>query len=302
MSSCVKIVKYFQICKLERSWRMNSKMSFQFSQNLLADLQSSQSSQSSRAEMSASASQTAQTQPLLHSRNGSQQNTSQGSLHSQNLLGSQSQDVFPPPQHNIPQRPKFPRSQSSQSLGPASQPPPSFLASRVPYSRFNQTPASINISLAHSLKQVQRKLDDFPVQVAKMLEEGFDYLQTEAKKHSSRSRESSAEVCQVLDKIQTAAKEKNDRVKKVLEECAIELENYAEAIQSQKILQERSEEIMKTMNKVIVKQAAEIDRLKKEKDESKEALKIKSESKLPDTVRLLLPGELVKHAVSEGTK
>ena len=256
-------------------------MSFQFSQNLLADLQSSQSSQSPSADMSAPATQTAQTQPLLHSQNGSHY-MSQGSLHSQNLLGSQPQDVFPPPQHNIPQRPKFPRSQSSQSLGPASQPPPSFLASRVPYSRFNQTPAPINISLAHSLKQVQRKLDDFPVQVAKMLEEGFDYLQTEAKKHSRRSRESSAEVCQVLDKIQTAAKEKNDRVKKVLEECAIELENYAEAIQSQRLLQERSEEIMKTMNKIIVKQAAEVERLKKERDESKEGLKIKSERKLLD--------------------
>ena len=153
-----------------------SIMSFQFSQNLLADLQS-QSPNSSHS-LSLPATQ----QILPPSQNVSQPlaltSQSKTSLHSQNLLENQSQDYFPHPQ-NIRPRPKFPRSKSSQSLSHQQQ--PTIVGSRVPYSRFNQAPSPLNISLANSLKQVQRRLDDFPVQIAKMLEEGFDYLQTEAR-------------------------------------------------------------------------------------------------------------------------
>ena len=259
-------------------------MSFQFSQNLLADLQS----QSPNSSQSLPATQ----QILPPSQNVSQPlaltSQSQTSLHSQNLLENQSQDYFPHPQ-NIRPRPKFPRSKSSQSLSHQQQ--PSIIGSRVPFSRFNQAPSPLNISLANSLKQVQRRLDDFPVQIAKMLEEGFDYLQTEAKKHSSQSQESSAEVCQVLEKIQAATQEKDDRVKKTLEDCAIELKEYAEEIQSQKLIRDKYDEVIQVMKEIINKQAAEIEHLKKEsKKESKkektfqfkETLRVKSDNELLD--------------------
>ena len=257
-------------------------MSFQFSQNLLADLQS-QSPNSSHS-LSLPATQ----QILPPSQNVSQPlaltSQSQTSLHSQNLLENQSQDYFPHPQ-NIRPRPKFPRSKSSQSLSHQQQ--PSIIGSRVPFSRFNQAPSPLNISLANSLKQVQRRLDDFPVQIAKMLEEGFDYLQTEAKKHSSQSQESSAEVCQVLEKIQAATQEKDDRVKKILEDCAIELKEYAEEIQSQKLIRDKYDEVIQVMKEIINKQAAEIEHLKKESKKEKtfqfkETLRVKSDNELLD--------------------
>jgi len=253
-------------------------MSFQFSQNLLADLQS-QSPNSSHS-LSLPATQ----QILPPSQNVSQplMSQSQTCVQSQNLLENQSQEFFTHPQNFRP-RPKFPRSKSSQSV--SHQQHPSIVGSRVPYSRFNQAPSPLNISLANSLKQVQRRLDDFPVQVAKMLEEGFDYLQTEAKKHSSQSQESSSEVCQVLEKIQAATKEKDNRVKKVLEDCANELKEYAEEIQSQKLIRDKYEEVIQVMKEIIDKQAAEIEQLKKESMKGKNfqgTLRVKSDNELLD--------------------
>ena len=112
-----------------------------------------------------------------------------------------------------------------------------------------------------------------------MLEEGFDYLQTEAKKHSSRCQESSAELCQVLEKIQAATKDKDDRVKKVLEDCANELKDYAEEIQGHKLIRDKHEEVIQVMKEIINKQAAEIEHLKREnmKEKTFQGLRVKSE-------------------------
>ena len=257
----------------------NQIMSFQFSQNLLADLQS----QSPNSSQSLAATQ----QILPASQNNSQpllsQSQSNLQLQSQNLLeNNQSQDYFPPPQ-NIRPRPKFPRSKSSQSLLSHQQQPPSMVGSRVPHSRFNQGPSPLNISLANSLKQVQRRLDEFPVQVAKMLEEGFDHLQTEAKKHSSQSQESSTEVCKVLEKIHAATKDKDVRVKKILEDCFNELKDCAEEIQSHKLVRDKYEEVIQVMKEIINKQAAEIEQLKKESKKEKTiqgTLRVKSDDEL----------------------
>ena len=230
-------------------------MSFEFSQNLLTEIQSSQQSQSC---ISAT-----QTQPSLSSPNGS--------------TGLQSKNIFasvPLTQHSMhPSRPKFPRPQSSLSQ---QQPPPN-----VASPRFTQVTPSLNINLANSLKQVQRRLDEFPVQVAKMLEEGFDYLMTDSKKHSIESKESSSEVCQVLEKIQMVIREKDECVKKAFEECATELKNYAEEIKSQKLVQEKYEEAIQITKEIIYKQAIEIDHLKKEIDQTvnmnKQSLKVKGD-------------------------
>ena len=100
------------------------------------------------------------------------------------------------------------------------------------------------MSFEFSLKQVQRRLDEFPVQVAKMFEEVFDYL---IYKYSIESKQSS-EVCQVLEKIQ-----KDERVKKAaLEECVIELKNYAEEIKCPKLVQEKYEEAIFEFTKEII--------------------------------------------------
>ena len=94
-----------------------SIMSFQFSQNLLADLQS--------LSPNSSQSQPTTQQALPPSQNSSQplMSQSQTSIPSQNLLMNQSQDYhFPLPQ-NIKPRVKFPRSKSSQSLSLQQQQP-----------------------------------------------------------------------------------------------------------------------------------------------------------------------------------
>ena len=239
-------------------------MSFEFSQNLLTEIQSSHQSQSC---ISAT-----QTQPSLSSPNGS--------------TGLQSKNIFasvPLTQHSMhPSRPKFSRPQSSLSQ---QQLPPN-----VASPRFTQVTPPLNISLANSLKQVQRRLDEFPVQVAKMLEEGFDYLMTDSKKHSIESKQSSAEVCQVLEKIQVVIREKDERVKEALEECATELKNYAEEIKSQKLVQEKYEEAIQITKEIIYKQAIEIDHLKKEVDQTvnmnNQSLKVKGD--LSDSEPLLI--------------
>ena len=234
-------------------------MSFEFSQNLLAEIQSSQQSQYCISST--------QTPPSLMSQIESPQSLG---LQTQNLCAN-----IPLTQHSMqPSRPKFPRPQSSLSL--QQQPTP-----RVAYSRFTQVPPPLNISLSNSLKQVQRRLDEFPVQVARMLEEGFDYLMKDLKKHSVESKQSSAEVCQVLEKIQSVIREKDERVKKALEECAIELKNYAEEIKCRKQVQEKYEEAIRIMKEIILKQALEIDRLKKEINQTvnmnNQSLKVKGD-------------------------
>ena len=114
-----------------------------------------------------------------------------------------------------------------------------------------------------------------------MLEEGFDYLVTDLKKHSIESKQSSAEVCQVLENIQLVTRKKDERVKKALEECAIELKNYAEEIKCQKQVQEKYEEAIRIMKEIILKQALEIDRLKKEINQTvnmnNQSLKVKGD-------------------------
>ena len=63
-------------------------------------------------------------------------------------------------------------------------------------------------------------------------------MQTEARKQSRKSQESCANVRQVLEKIQTATKEKDDRVKKALKDCTNELKDYVEEIKKQKLVRE----------------------------------------------------------------
>ena len=133
-------------------------MSFQFSQNLLADIQSpSPSSPKSNSSLTTS-------QPASLTQNCDTQNYSQ----SQNLLAGQSQGYqnypsYPshqnysqPNQFSQPQPNQFsqpqPRFQSQLSF---SQPPsqfqsqgPSQLSARTPVSRFNSSPNTINLELA----------------------------------------------------------------------------------------------------------------------------------------------------------
>ena len=87
----------------------------------------------------------------------------------------------------------------------------------------------------------------------------------------------------MLENIQTATREKDARVKKVLDECAIELQNYAEKIKCQKIVQEKYADAIRIMKEIINKQAGEIDHLKKEIEAkvnvNNQSLNIKSELK-----------------------
>ena len=135
---------------------------------------------------------------------------------------------------------------------------------------------------------------------------------TDSKKHSIESKQSSAEVCQVLEKIQVVIREKDERVKEALEECATELKNYAEEIKSQKLVQEKYEEAIQITKEIIYKQAIEIDHLKKEVDQTvnmnNQSLKVKGD--LSDSEPLLigkppqanlLPRAFISHSQSSSS-
>ena len=87
----------------------------------------------------------------------------------------------------------------------------------------------------------------------------------------------------MLENIQAATKEKDDRVKKVLADCAGELKEYAEEIKNQKLVRDKYEDVIQVMKEIIDKQTAEIDRLKKERLDVKSGqgtLRVKKDKEL----------------------
>ena len=100
---------------------------------------------------------------------------------------------------------------------------------------------------------------------------------------SGQSQESSSEVCKVLEKIHAATKDKDVRVKKILEDCANELKDCAAEIQSHKLVRDKYEEVIQVMKEIIHKQAVEIEQLNKESKEEKTiqgTLRVKSDDEL----------------------
>ena len=151
-------------------------MSFEFSQNLLADIGSSQSPKSS---LSLSLPTSSSVNPSLVSQfQKSQSFKTQEMTFSQNLLditgdNSQPQTVSAISQPYSSQSQNLLYQQQSLNFQGRS----NFFQNRVPVSRLNATPERINVNVAKTLKQLQNSLEDYPVIVSKMLEEGLDFVE-----------------------------------------------------------------------------------------------------------------------------
>jgi len=155
-------------------------MSFEFSQNLLADIGSTQSPKSSQTLHPSSSMNPPATSQLCKS----QSFISQVMPYSQNLLDMSDNSLtqmtvnLSQPLRSLSQQPSLTQHPSLNNSAKGS-----FVQNRVPASRLNLTPesTSINVNVARALKQVQSRLEDFPVIVSRMLEEGLDYVEKDFK-------------------------------------------------------------------------------------------------------------------------
>jgi len=92
-----------------------------------------------------------------------------------------------------------------------------FVQNRVQASRLNATPERINVNVANALKQVQKSLEDFPIIVSRMLEEGLDYVEKDFKSTADKREEELKILTNVMDIMKNQVKEKDEKVKNFME-------------------------------------------------------------------------------------
>ena len=237
-------------------------MSFQFSQNLLADLQPSSQSQSLSLSQSVQTQQSSQPsnappQYALDSQAMSQQSVS--------LLESQSLS-----------QPHFYRSQSSHNIVAQTRPGPfkpqqaqPSRPQRVPASRFTQKPDPVNLNLAKTLKEVQARLDGFPILFSRMLEEGLEYLGIETTKDTNIFKEKVRVLETKLGDAISKSKERNDELDQSLKRSREDLASCKEQIKLMTENKEKYEELIKILQDKVSQQDQEIRRVKAELSDSK---------------------------------
>ena len=293
-------------------------MSFQLSQNLLADLQATQS-QSPKASVSLLS-----TEPVIAA---SQHDPSNLSQVSQSLLENCSQSqlqlppalqeqVFPsqsqsyfqnrfhqntqaPPVSHIPQLYSIPqnsrsllRSQSQQSQIPAAaqQFPSSRTHSlsqsnlqpqqtRIPASRLSQTADSPNILLAKTLKQLKSRVDAIPILFSRSLEEGLEFLEKEINKESEETRLKTEEVKEKLEKIIKVSKDNESNINQAIEQCLGDVKVFAELLRTIKDDHKKYEDGIANLECIIVGTKKVIDDQKKSKSFST-GLRVKGDDQL----------------------
>ena len=293
-------------------------MSFQLSQNLLADLQATQS-QSPKASVSLLS-----TEPVIAA---SQHDPSNLSQVSQSLLENCSQSqlqlppalqeqVFPPqsqsyfqnrfhqntqapPVSHIPQLYSIPqnsrsllRSQSQQSqISAAAQQFPSSRThslsqsnlqpqqTRIPASRLSQTADSPNILLAKTLKQLKSRVDAIPILFSRSLEEGLEFLEKEINKESEETRLKTEEVKEKLEKIIKVSKDNESNINQAIEQCLGDVKVFAELLRTIKDDHKKYEDGIANLECIIVGTKKVIDDQKKSKSFST-GLRVKGDDQL----------------------
>ena len=293
-------------------------MSFQLSQNLLADLQATQS-QSPKASVSLLS-----TEPVIAASqhdpsNLSQvsqsllENCSQSQLQlppaiQEQIFPSQSQSYFQnrfhqnsqaPPVSHIPQLYSIPqnsrsllRSQSQQSQIPAAaqQFPSSRTHSlsqsnlqpqqtRIPASRLSQTADSPNILLAKTLKQLKSRVDAIPILFSRSLEEGLEFLEKEINKESEETRLKTEEVKEKLEKIIKVSKDNESNINQAIEQCLGDVKVFAELLRTIKDDHKKYEDGIANLECIIVGTKKVIDDQKKSKSFST-GLRVKGDDQL----------------------
>ena len=293
-------------------------MSFQLSQNLLADLQATQS-QSPKASVSLLS-----TEPVIAASQHDPSNLSQVS-HSllencsqsqlqlppalqEQVFPSQSQSYFQnrfhqnsqaPPVSHIPQLYSIPqnsrsllRSQSQQSQIPAAaqQFPSSRTHSlsqsnlqpqqtRIPASRLSQTADSPNILLAKTLKQLKSRVDAIPILFSRSLEEGLEFLEKEINKESEETRLKTEEVKEKLEKIIKVSKDNESNINQAIEQCLGDVKVFAELLRTIKDDHKKYEDGIANLECIIVGTKKVIDDQKKSKSFST-GLRVKGDDQL----------------------
>ena len=160
-----------------------------------------------------------------------------------------------------------------------------FVQNRVPTSRLNATPERINGDVANALKQVQNRLEDFPVIVSRMLEEGLDYVEKDFRATADKSEEEMKILTNAMDMIKNQVKEKDEKVKSFIEKIIGEFNSMSMTLEKLKRDKGKYLELIDTLQMTIDQQKKIIDKLKLEvssfKTETK-TIRVKSMDKLVD--------------------
>ena len=183
-------------------------MSFEFSQNLLTDIGSSQRSDTSAishipaSQLSISAADASQS--LVMSQNLLDLNCSQPQISTQvqKLTENHSQS-----HHRFSQP-------TSLSFNEVARRGYNSIHSRVPASRIIPAPdrVNVNVNVANTLKQVQSRIEDFPVIVSRMLEEGSDFVEKDL---AAEAGTNESELLQLKNKVNILTTKYQDQVSKV---------------------------------------------------------------------------------------
>merc|ERR1719282_1130584 len=160
-----------------------------------------------------------------------------------------------------------------------------FVQNRIPSSRLNATPERINGNVANALKQVQNRLEDFPVIVSRMLEEGLDYVEKDCRATADKSEEELKILTNAMDMMKHQVKEKDEKVKSFIEKIIGEFNSMSMTLEKLKRDKGKYLELIDTLQMTIDQQKKIIDKLKLEVSSFKtktETIRVKSMDKLVD--------------------
>ena len=212
-------------------------MSFQFSQNLLAEIESSQSQGASLTQMTQS------------------QNLMDCETQSQSLLDNSSNPQFNRFQNN----PSMPRSmaQNVSNFGRNSA-----SMSRLERSRFHTLPDRINVEVSKTLKSVIAGLEEFPGLAARMLEEGLDYLGGKISQDSEACQTKATTLKETFQTLMGKLSEKDKKLSDLTGRFLKELESITEEVNKMKDKQTSYEQVIEQLVSIIEKQKSVIEQLK----------------------------------------
>merc|ERR1712126_152297 len=158
----------------------------------------------------------------------------------------------------------------------------SFVQNRVPASRLNLTPESINVNVAKALKQVHSRLEDFPVIVSRMLEEGLDYVEKDFKATTDMNEDELKELTSKLESVMRKVQDKDDHVDNVIGE----VRSMSETLETLKKDKAKYLDLIDKLQMIIDKQKKIIEQLKEENSSMKtKTIRVKSMEKLLTPIR-----------------
>merc|ERR1719450_1026233 len=158
----------------------------------------------------------------------------------------------------------------------------SFVQNRVPASRLNLTPESINVNVAKALKQVHSRLEDFPVIVSRMLEEGVDYVEKDFKATKDMNEDELKELTSKLESVMRKVQDKDDHVDNVIGE----VRSMSETLETLKKDKAKYLDLIDKLQMIIDKQKKIIEQLKEENSSMKtKTIRVKIMEKLLTPIR-----------------